>query len=86
MAGANIRACHATDAPHGPVRPPFPPLPPPPAQYPFNVQDAIVKMADHVDLILIFFDPIGQATCKRTMEVVEKLNTGPHLEKIHYFM
>ncbi|KAG2484475.1 hypothetical protein HYH03_016709 [Edaphochlamys debaryana] len=55
-------------------------------QYPFNVQDAIVWMADHVDLILIFFDPIGQATCKRTMEVVERLNNGPHLEKIHYFM
>lgn len=29
-------------------------------QYPFNVQDAIVWMADHVDLILIFFDPIGR--------------------------
>lgn len=28
----------------------------------------------------------GQATCKRTMEVVERLNNGPHLEKIHYFM
>ncbi|GLC34640.1 hypothetical protein PLESTB_001239500 [Pleodorina starrii] len=55
-------------------------------QYPFNVQDAILWMADHVDLILIFFDPIGQATCKRTMEVVERLNNGPHLEKIHYFM
>ncbi|PNW75864.1 hypothetical protein CHLRE_12g557250v5 [Chlamydomonas reinhardtii] len=55
-------------------------------QYPFNVQDAIVWMADHVDLILIFFDPIGQATCKRCMEVVERLNNGPHLEKIHYFM
>ncbi|EFJ52292.1 hypothetical protein VOLCADRAFT_86572 [Volvox carteri f. nagariensis] len=54
--------------------------------YPFNVQDAIIWMADHVDLILIFFDPIGQATCKRTMEVVERLNNGPHLEKIHYFM
>ncbi|GFR39964.1 hypothetical protein Agub_g488 [Astrephomene gubernaculifera] len=55
-------------------------------QYPFNVQDAIIWMADHVDLILVFFDPIGQATCKRTMEVVERLNNGPHLEKIHYFM
>lgn len=55
-------------------------------QYPFDVQDAIVQMAEHVDLILIFFDPIGQATCKRTMQVVERLNNSPHLEKIHYFM
>uniref|UniRef100_A0A6T8UFK0 Dynamin N-terminal domain-containing protein n=1 Tax=Chlamydomonas leiostraca TaxID=1034604 RepID=A0A6T8UFK0_9CHLO len=55
-------------------------------QYPFDVQEAILWMAEHVDLILVFFDPIGQATCKRTMQVVEKLNNGPHLEKIHYFM
>lgn len=55
-------------------------------QYPFNVQDAIVWMADHVDLILIFFDPIGQATCKRTMEVVERLNQSHNVEKLHYFM
>lgn len=55
-------------------------------QYPFDVQEAILWMAEHVDLIMIFLDPIGQATCKRTMQVVEKLNNGPHLEKIHYFM
>ena len=55
-------------------------------QYPFDVQDAIVWMADHVDLILIFFDPIGQATCKRTMQVVERLNNSPNVEKLHYFM
>ncbi len=55
-------------------------------QYPFDVQDAIIHMAEHVDLILVFFDPIGQATCKRTMQVVERLNNSPHLEKIHYFM
>ena len=34
----------------------------------------------------IFLDPIGQATCKRTMQVVERLNNSPHLEKIRYFM
>ena len=26
------------------------------------------------DLIFVFFDPIGQALCKRTMNLVEKLN------------
>jgi hypothetical protein len=55
-------------------------------QYPFPVKDTILWMADHVDLILVFFDPIGQATCKRTMEVVEQLNQGDHVEKISYFM
>lgn len=28
-------------------------------QYPFPVKDTILWMADHVDLILVFFDPIG---------------------------
>lgn len=55
-------------------------------QYPFDVQEAILWLADHADLILIFFDPIGQATCKRTMNVVEKLNNSAHLEKISYYM
>lgn len=55
-------------------------------QYPFNVEDSIIWMADHADLILVFFDPIGQATCKRTLSVVQRLNDGPHLEKIHYYM
>ncbi len=26
------------------------------------------------DLILVFFDPMGQALCKRTLNIVEKLN------------
>ena len=30
-------------------------------QYPFPVEDAIVAVAKHVDLIYVFFDPIGQA-------------------------
>ncbi|KAF6254967.1 sarcaleumin-like protein [Scenedesmus sp. NREL 46B-D3] len=83
-------------------------------KYPFAVKDSIMWMADHVDLILVFFDPVSatssssssssctaaaapaaaaaeiqlvsQATCKRTMEVVEQLNNTHHLEKIHYFM
>lgn len=43
-------------------------------------------MAQHVDLILVFLDPIGQATCRRTMQVVERLNNSEHLEKLQYFM
>mmetsp|Transcript_15700 Transcript_15700/g.42607 ORF Transcript_15700/g.42607 Transcript_15700/m.42607 type:complete len:447 (+) Transcript_15700:79-1419(+) len=55
--------------------------------YPFDVLKAILWMAEHVDMILIFFDPIGQATCKRTMEVVSALNNyPPAVEKLHYFM
>jgi hypothetical protein len=28
-------------------------------QYPFPVKDSIMWMADHVDLILVFFDPVS---------------------------
>jgi hypothetical protein len=35
---------------------------------------------------LTAFVPAGQATCRRTLEVVEELNNTKHLEKIHYFM
>ena len=30
--------------------------------------------AEHCDLVCVFFDPIGQALCERTMAVVEELN------------
>ena len=33
-------------------------------KYPFDVAASIVWLADHVDLILTFLDPIGQALCK----------------------
>lgn len=54
-------------------------------EYPFDVVESIVWLADHVDLILCFFDPIGQALCKRTMDTVERLNEN-HAEKLAYYM
>jgi GTPase Era involved in 16S rRNA processing len=54
-------------------------------QYPFPVEDAILQVAKHVDLIYIFFDPIGQALCDRTMNVIERLNQE-HAEKLKYFL
>lgn len=53
--------------------------------YPFPVEDVIVSMAKHTDLIYIFFDPIGQALCDRTMNVIERLNEE-HAEKLRYFL
>lgn len=50
------------------------------------MEDSICWLADHVDLILVFMDPIGQATCRRVLNLVERLNQGSHVEKIHYFM
>lgn len=53
--------------------------------YPFPVEDAILAVAKHTDLIYVFFDPIGQALCDRTMNVVERLNEE-HADKLRYFL
>jgi hypothetical protein len=42
-------------------------------KYPYPVEEVIYFLAETADLILTFFDPMGQALCKRTMTVVEKL-------------
>ena len=54
-------------------------------QYPFPVEDAIIAVAKHTDLIYIFFDPIGQALCDRTMNVIKRLNQE-HAGKLRYFL
>ncbi|MCI4384892.1 hypothetical protein PGIGA_G00044070 [Pangasianodon gigas] len=43
-------------------------------KYPFDVDQAILWLGDVSDLILVFFDPMGQALCKRTLNIVEQLN------------
>merc|ERR1719411_1352987 len=43
-------------------------------KYPFDVDQAILWLGSVVDLVFVFFDPIGQALCKRTLNIVEKLN------------
>ncbi|XP_071369755.1 uncharacterized protein [Centroberyx affinis] len=42
--------------------------------YPFNVNSAITWFGEQADLIFVFFDPMGQALCKRTLNIVEKLS------------
>ncbi|XP_040010800.1 uncharacterized protein si:dkey-98f17.5 isoform X2 [Xiphias gladius] len=42
--------------------------------YPFNVNNAITWLGEQADLIFVFFDPMGQALCKRTLNIVEKLS------------
>lgn len=54
-------------------------------KYPFDVNEAILWTANMVDLILVFFDPIGQALCKRTLDVVESLSEA-HQQKLRYFL
>lgn len=42
--------------------------------YPFDVNSAITWLGQQSDLIFVFFDPMGQALCKRTLNIVEKLS------------
>jgi len=54
-------------------------------KYPFDVNEAILWFGDISDLVFVFFDPIGQALCKRTLNIVEKLNEK-HGERIKFFL
>lgn len=54
-------------------------------KYPFDVNKAILWFGDISDLIFVYFDPIGQALCKRTLNIVEKLNEN-HGNKMHFYL
>ncbi|XP_046386834.1 uncharacterized protein LOC124156358 isoform X2 [Ischnura elegans] len=53
--------------------------------YPFDVQGALQWLGALADLVFVFFDPIGQALCKRTLNVVEALN-DKHAEKMRFYL
>ncbi|KAM4617092.1 uncharacterized protein ACJ7VT_009853 [Polymixia lowei] len=42
--------------------------------YPFDVNRAIAWFGEQADLVFVFFDPMGQALCKRTLNIVESLS------------
>jgi len=54
-------------------------------KYPFDVNEAILWLGDLADLIFVFFDPIGQALCKRTLNLVEKLNEK-HSDHMRFYL
>ncbi|KAK2175344.1 hypothetical protein NP493_735g00013 [Ridgeia piscesae] len=54
-------------------------------KYPFDVNHAITWLGDMADLIFVFFDPIGQALCKRTLNLVEHLNER-HSEIMRFYL
>ena len=39
-------------------------------KYPFDVNEAIVLLGNLADLICVLFDPLGQALCKRTLDIL----------------
>ncbi|CAG0916245.1 unnamed protein product [Notodromas monacha] len=54
-------------------------------KYPFDVNEAIIWLGGLADLIFVFFDPIGQALCKRTLNLVEALNKH-HPDRIRFYL
>ncbi|XP_023661168.1 uncharacterized protein [Paramormyrops kingsleyae] len=54
-------------------------------KYPFDVDQALLWLGNLCDLILVFFDPMGQALCKRTLNIVEKLNES-HGDKLRFYL
>ncbi|XP_064612113.1 sarcalumenin-like isoform X2 [Liolophura sinensis] len=54
-------------------------------KYPFDVNQSILWLGDLADLIFVFFDPIGQALCKRTLNLVEKLN-DKHADRMKFYL
>ncbi|XP_062899678.1 uncharacterized protein LOC134344201 isoform X1 [Mobula hypostoma] len=53
--------------------------------YEFDVDKALIELGEQADLIFVFFDPMGQALCKRTLNVVEKLNENQG-NKIKFYL
>uniref|UniRef100_A0A669BR53 Si:ch211-11k18.4 n=1 Tax=Oreochromis niloticus TaxID=8128 RepID=A0A669BR53_ORENI len=54
-------------------------------KYPFDVDEVILWLGDLCDLILVFFDPMGQALCKRTLNIVESLNEK-HGDRLRFYL
>jgi hypothetical protein len=42
-------------------------------KYKFDIEGAFDWFSHYCDLILVFFDPQGQALCKRTMSLIKNL-------------
>uniref|UniRef100_S4RU38 Si:ch211-11k18.4 n=1 Tax=Petromyzon marinus TaxID=7757 RepID=S4RU38_PETMA len=54
-------------------------------KYPFDVDSTIHWLGELADLIFVFFDPMGQALCKRTLNIVERLNEHQG-DKLRFFL
>ncbi|KAK9395484.1 EH domain-containing protein 1-like [Crotalus adamanteus] len=54
-------------------------------KYPFDVEGALIWFGQLCDLILVFFDPMGQALCKHILNIVEKINEE-HGDKLRFYL
>ncbi|EGD72335.1 hypothetical protein PTSG_00356 [Salpingoeca rosetta] len=57
-------------------------------QYAFDIKRALLNLGQMADLIVVFFDPIGQALSKRSLDIVEALQAqcGDNHHKIRYYL
>lgn len=55
-------------------------------KYPFEINEAILWWAGLVDLVFVFFDPIGQALCKRTLDICESMAENGYREKMRFYL
>ncbi|KAJ3338838.1 hypothetical protein HDU83_007904, partial [Entophlyctis luteolus] len=54
-------------------------------KYPYDPEEVLIELAKESDLVFSFFDPVGQALCARTMNVVEAIcKTQGH--KIFFYL
>ncbi len=54
-------------------------------KYPFDITETVLCLGEIVDLIFVFFDPVGLALCKRTLNLADRLNES-HANKIHLLL
>merc|ERR1719458_1485218 len=53
--------------------------------YPFDVNESILWLSELCDLVFVVFVPIGQALCKRTLNIVEKISSK-HPERMRFYL
>lgn len=54
-------------------------------QYKFDVEEVCMWLGKQVDLILVFFDPVGQALCNKTNTLIKRLMEETRTE-VKFFM
>ena len=55
-------------------------------RYPFDIDRSLMQLGRIADLIFVFFEPVGQTMCKRTMNIIEGLERNGCTSKIQFIM
>ncbi|EDQ87080.1 uncharacterized protein MONBRDRAFT_27581 [Monosiga brevicollis MX1] len=57
-------------------------------KYTFDIETAITLLGAKAELTCVFFDPLGQALCKRTLDIVERLQIAASGQqgKVRYYL